>query len=102
MAAGGTHHARQLHPLMKKMLLYFLILAGCLSVCGYLARRHHARAALGSPSVEMKGQRSMSDWQRGISIDTRTDYTSGSKAGSQLRERLRQEELRQKPEESRN
>ena len=41
-------------------------------------------------------------WQAGIKPDTRTDYTSDPATTKRLREKLRQEELRQRPQEGRN
>jgi hypothetical protein len=44
----------------------------------------------------------MDEWQAGIKPDTRTDYTSDPAATKRLMEKLRQEELRQRPQEGRN
>ena len=44
----------------------------------------------------------MDGWQAGIKPDTRTDYTSDPATTKRLMEKLRQEELRQRPQEGRN
>ena len=44
----------------------------------------------------------MDGWQAGLKPDTRTDYTSDPAATKRLMEKLRQEELRQRPQEGRN
>ena len=44
----------------------------------------------------------MDAWQAGIKPDTRTDYAPDPAAKERLMEKLRQEELRQRPQEGRN
>lgn len=87
---------------MKKMILSFLILVVGLGVCGYLVHRHHRRTpAVKSPSGASE-HRPMNQWQQGIQLDGRTDYTNQTKAERELHEKLRLEEQRQKPQEGRN
>jgi hypothetical protein len=44
----------------------------------------------------------MDVWQGSIKADTRTDYAPDPAAKARLMEKLRQEELRQRPQEGRN
>ncbi|OAM87327.1 hypothetical protein OH491_26740 [Termitidicoccus mucosus] len=85
---------------MKKMFFGLLFLAAGLGLCGYLVHRNNQRARTTVPASDSGGHRPMNEWQKSISLDTRTDYTR--QEIEQAMEKLRQEERRQKPEEGRN
>lgn len=77
-----------------------LVIAGVL-VCGLLVLRHAVRTAASEPHrgnedpAKARQLRPVDNWQRGIRLDPRTDYTDAL-------EKLRREERRQRPEEQRN
>ena len=79
-----------------------------LALCGWLALRHAARKAVTVspvshlPAPTPPAPKPMDVWQAGIKPDTRTDYTADPATTKRLMEKLRQEELRQKPQEGRN
>lgn len=78
-----------------------------LALCGWLAVRHAVRTAVTVPPVSdlpapPSASKPMDTWQAGIKPDTRTDYTSDPVRTKRLMEKLRQEELRQRPQEGRN
>ena len=93
---------------MKRMHLIIGALVVVLALCGLLAVRHSLRPAVAVPPVSdllarpPKPSQPMDTWQGAIKADHRTDYTADPVAIKRLRERLRQEELRQRPEEGRN
>lgn len=81
-------------------MFMFLVIGGVL-VCGLLVVCHAGRTAAperppGNENLsEARQLRPVDNRQRGIRIDTRTDYTDAL-------EKLRREERRQRPEEQRN
>ncbi len=91
---------------MKRMHLLIAFLLG-FALCGVLALRHAIRTAVTVPPVSdlpapPTKQQPMDAWQASIKPDTRTDYTPDPVATKRLMEKLRQEELRQRPQEGRN
>jgi hypothetical protein len=85
-------------------ILLSIALAG-LTVCGLLVLRHAARHAPAVPTGANRPEAPrrptpVDQWQGEIRVDTRTDYPS--KPMRQLMRKLRQEEIRQRPEEGRN
>lgn len=78
----------------------YLLISG-LVVCGLLVLRHAVRTAApeappgNEDPTETRQLRAVNDWQRGIRLDPRPDYSSAM-------EKLRLEERRQRPEEQRN
>ncbi len=90
---------------MKRMHLLIAFLLG-FALCGVLALRHAIRTAVTVPPVSdlpaPPANQPMDAWQAGIKSDTRTDYTPDPAATKRLMEKLRQEELRQRPQEGRN
>lgn len=86
---------------MIRPRMFLLLVIGGVLACGLLALCHAVRTAAPEPPpgnedpTETRQLRPVNDWQRGIRIDTRTDY-------SDALEKLREEERRQKPEEGRN
>ncbi len=70
----------------------FLLLVG-LAVSGWLVHRHWRRTV---PPAVRATPPAVDTWQRSIRLDSRTDYTDP------LREKLRREEERQRPQEGRN
>lgn len=94
---------------MKRMIPYLIIGIAGLTACGWLVLRHAARtrgdgpAAAGSEQLIKPGENQAIDrWQGGIRMDTRTDYVTEAQARKRTEEKLRAEELRQKPWERRN
>lgn len=93
---------------MKRMITYVLIALAGLLVCGLLVLRHACRTApelpddSGLPAPTGRGPQPVDCWQGGIRVDQRTDYAPETEATRRLREKLRQEELRQRPQEGRN
>lgn len=77
-----------------------------LTLCGWLAVRHAVRTAVTVPPVSdlpaPSSSKPMDAWQSGIKPETRTDYTPDPARTKRLMEKLRQEELRQRPQEGRN
>jgi hypothetical protein len=90
------------------MIPYILIGVAGLTVCGWLVLRHAVRTAGEAPSDAGSGlpaprRKPAADrWQDSIRVDTRTDYAPDREALKRMEEKLRQEELRQKPWEGRN
>lgn len=79
-----------------------------LALSGWLVLRHAVRTAVAVPPVSdlpvppPKPSQPMDAWQAGMKADTRTDYTPDPARTKRLMEKLRQEELRQRPQEGRN
>ncbi len=86
---------------MTRPRMFLFLVIGGVFVCGLLVLRHAVRTAAPEPPpgnedpTETRQLRVVDDWQRGIRLDTQTDY-----AGAM--EKLRREERRQRPEEQRN
>lgn len=93
---------------MKRMHLFIVAVIVGLAVCGALALRHAVRTAVTVPPVSdlpaptPPASHPMDVWQAGIKPDTRTDYASDPAVTKRLMEKLRREELRQRPQEERN
>lgn len=91
---------------MKRLHVIIVPLVVGLALGGWLALWHAMRAAVKmSPVSELpspSASRPMDVWQAGIKPDTRTDYTPDPAATKRLMKKLRQEELRQRPQEGRN
>jgi|GEM_PF-793820 len=93
---------------MKRMTLYILVFGAGLTVCGLLVLRHACRTApLMPPTSDLpapprRNPQPIDRWQDGIGVDARTDYQTDPAATKRLMEKLRQEELRQRPLEGRN
>jgi len=85
---------------MKKMSLVILIVG--LALTGYLIHRERQRIIHVEVPAPVQGDQPMNDWQQTLTLDLRTDYTGGDPVQQQLIDTLRQEELRQKPQEGRN
>jgi hypothetical protein len=91
---------------MKRMLPYLLIALAGLAVCGLLVVRHAARPAplmppkSDLPAPTRRQPAPVDHWQGEIKVDTRTDYPSVPMR--RLLKKLRQEEIRQRPQEGRN
>jgi hypothetical protein len=90
---------------MKRMHLIVIVVIA-LILTGLLALRHAVRTSVAVASVSdlppSPVANAMDAWQAGIKPDTRTDYTSDPATTKRLMEKLRQEELRQRPQEARN
>lgn len=83
--------------------MFSLLLIAGLAVCGLLVRRHLARHAAPAPleGTEARQLRAINAWQRGVRLDSRTDY--GRKPVDPVTmDKLQREERRQRPEEQRN
>jgi hypothetical protein len=94
---------------MKRMHLIIFAIVVVLALAGLLAVRHAGRTAVTVPPVsdlpvppKKKASQPMDVWQGSIKADTRTEYAPDSAAKARLMEKLRHEELRQRPQESRN
>lgn len=90
---------------MKRMQLLVVMIVLGLALGGWLALRHAAQTAATVPSsrpARSKKSPPMDAWQAGIKPDTRTDYAPDPAKTKRLMEKLRQEELRQQPQEGRN
>ncbi len=94
---------------MKRMHLIIVAVVVALALAGLLAVRHAVRTAVTVPPVsdlparpKKKASQPMDVWQGSIKSDTRTDYAPDTAAKARLMEKLRQEELRQRPQEGRN
>lgn len=93
---------------MKRMHLIIVAFVVGLALCGWLVLRHAVRTAVTVPPVSdlpappPPASKPMDVWQAGIKPDTRTDYTPDPAKTKRLMEKLRQEELRQRPQEGRN
>lgn len=93
---------------MKRMHFIIVAFVVGLALCGWLTLRHAIRTAVTVPPVSTlpaptpPASTPMDDWQAGIKPDTRTDYAANSATTKRLMEKLRQEELRQRPQEGRN
>lgn len=83
--------------------MFSLLLIAGLIVCGLLVRRHVVRHAAPAPrdGTEARQMRALNDWQRGVQLDSRTDYER-KPADPVSMEKLQREERRQRPEEQRN
>lgn len=81
--------------------MWLLSFIAGLIVCGLLVLRHAMRNAAPEPPrgnedpLQVRPNQAIDDWQRGIQVDTRTDYAGAV-------EKLRREEKRQRPQEQRN
>lgn len=90
------------------MHLIIVAFAAGLALSGWLALRHAVRTAVTVPPVSElpapagAALKPMEVWEAGIKPDTLTDYTPEPAAMKRLREKLRQEELRQRPQEESN
>jgi hypothetical protein len=94
---------------MKRMHLIIIAVVVALAVAGLLAVRHAVRTAVTVPPVsdlpappKNEASQPMDAWQGAIKADSRTDYAPDPAAKARLMEKLRQEELRQRPQEGRN
>ena len=93
---------------MKRMHFVIIMLMVGLALCGRLALRHAIRTAVTVPPVSdlpaptPQKPQPFDGWKAGIRADTRTDYAPDPAAIKRLMEKLRQEELRQRPQEGRN
>jgi hypothetical protein len=94
---------------MKRMHLIIAVVVVALALAGLLAVRHAVRTAVTVPPVsdlpappKKKTSQPMDVWQGAIKADSRTDYAPDAAAKARLMEKLRQEELRQRPQEGRN
>ncbi len=91
---------------MKRLHVIIGALVVGLALCGWLVLRHVVRTTAKVPSVSdlpsPPASKPMDVWQAGIKPDTRTDYTPDPAATKRLMKKLRQEELRQRPQEGRN
>ena len=93
---------------MTRMLLIIVAFVIGLALGGWLTLRHAMRTAVTAlpvsdlPAPTASASKPMDGWQAGIKPDTRTDYTSDPATTKRLMEKLRQEELRQRPQEGRN
>jgi len=87
---------------MKQLILKLGMLAAGLGVCGYLVHRHYRRTTCHHQPLPAQANQPMNEWQRRLTLDPRTDYRAGRQARYDLMQQLRQEELRQKPQEGRN
>lgn len=93
---------------MKRMPTILVASAVGLALCGWLVFRHAARTAVTVPPVSDRPapppppSKPMDRWQAGIKPDTGTDCKAAPAATERLMKKLRQEELRQRPQEGRN
>ncbi len=94
---------------MKRMHLIIAAVVVALALAGLLAVRHAVRTAVTVPPVsdlpappKKKASQPMDAWQGSIKADSRIDYAPDPAAKARLLEKLRQEELRQRPQEGRN
>jgi len=93
---------------MKRMTTVIIITAAGIGICGVLVLVHACRTAPEVPAVSdlpppaRRAVQPVDAWQGGIKVDARTDYHANPEATKHLMEKLRQEELRQKPWEGRN
>ena len=93
---------------MKQMDLIIVAFVVALAFCGLLAVRHAVRTAGAVPPVSdlpatpAKRSQPMDAWQGASKADRRTDYIPNSAAKEHLIKKLRQEEMRQRPQEGRN
>ncbi|NOT95216.1 MAG: hypothetical protein HOP00_02745 [Nitrospira sp.] len=91
---------------MKRMILYAAIAFSGLTVCGLLVLRHACRTApllpatSDLPAPPRRNVAPVDRWQGEIKVDTRIDYPS--EPMRRLLKKLRQEEIRQRPQEGRN
>lgn len=77
-----------------------LIVLGLLAGAGFLWRELR-RAPLLPPGHDADGQ-PMKSLQAGVKLDRPTDYASDANVHRRLMEKLRAEEIRQRPQEGRN
>ena len=93
---------------MKRMTSYILVALAGLTVCGLLILRHACRTApLMPPTSDLpaplaRSRHAVDRGQDDIQVDTRPDYSPEPESTKRLMEKLRQEELRQRPQEGRN
>jgi hypothetical protein len=93
---------------MKRMHSLIVAFVVVLVLCGLLAVRHRVRPVVTMPPVSArpahppKSSHPMDAWQGAIKADGRTDYTPDPAAKKRLMDKLRQEDLRQRPQEGRN
>jgi hypothetical protein len=92
---------------MKRMFGYIVIIVAVLAVCGFFAVRHAIRTAQVVPptsDLPQPPQRSeaFDRWQAGLKLDVGGNYKGDKAARDRLLEKLRQEEIRQRPQEGRN
>jgi hypothetical protein len=87
---------------MKQLIIKLGLLAAGLGVCGCLVHRHYRHPTRQSQPRPAQASRPMNEWQRRLTLDPRTDYRADRQARYDLMQQLRQEELRQKPQEGRN
>ncbi len=91
---------------MKRMTVYIVIALAGLTVCGLLVLRHACRTApllsdtSDLPALPRRNVAPLDRWQGEIKVDTRTNYPS--EPMRRLLKKLRQEEIRQRPQEGRN
>ena len=90
---------------MNRMTLYIIIAFMGLTAGGLLLVRRACRQAPIAPAAQLPAPSRLNvtpvdRWQGEIRLDTRTDYPS--KPMRNLLKKLRQEELRQQPQEGRN
>jgi len=86
---------------MKKMTVVVVIAVIGLLAGTYFLYREVKRAPLRPPDDNHRPQ-PMNAWQAGVKPDARTDYTTDAATPRQLMEKLRAEEIRQRPQEGRN
>lgn len=79
---------------MRRMSGYFLILAVALAICAWLARRQERSA--------FPANRPMDRLQEGVRIERSGPYGADEAAKRRLREKLADQERRQRPGEGRN
>ena len=93
---------------MTRMPLYVSMAVAGLTVCSLLVLRHAYRTAplmppsYDPPALPRRKPEPVDRWQESSRFDSRTDYPPGAFANRRLREKLRQEELKQRPQEGRN
>lgn len=93
---------------MKRMTVVIIITVAGVGICSALVLRHACRTAPEMPATSDLPQptsrpvQPVDAWQSGIQVDVRTDYRTDPKTTKRLMEKLRQEEIRQKPWEARN
>lgn len=91
---------------MKRMTAYLLIAFAGLTVCGLLVLRHACRTepllpgTSDLPAPPRRNVAPVDRWQGEIKVDARTNYPS--EPMRRLLKKLRQEEIRQRPQEGRN
>ena len=84
---------------MKKMTIFVVIVVVGLLAGGCLVYRGIKRAPLYPHDYD---HQPMNQRQGAVKIDDRSDYTTDEATRRRLMEKLRQEEIRQRPQEGRN